>query len=41
MCMYVYINFVIGFCPSLRPWDPLVTYSAAFPERVQLVRTLC
>ena len=39
--MYVYVHFVIGFCPSLRPWDPLVNYSAVFPERVRLVRTLC
>ena len=41
MCTYVYIHFVIGFCHSLQPLDPLVNYSAAFPERAWLVRTLC
>ena len=42
MCMYVYVRFVIGFCPSLCPSDPLVKiYSAAFPEQVRLVRTMC
>ena len=41
MCTYVYVRFVISFRPSLHPWDPLVNYSAAFPERVRLVRTLC
>ena len=42
MFMYVYVRFVIGFCPSLCPSDPLVKiYSAAFPEQVRLVRTLC
>ena len=33
MCTYVYICFVLGFFSSLRPWDPLANYSAAFHEK--------